>query len=186
MDFESIVKTGYPGVELCEEARSGGMLVVGRRGENAHYRRSIVGSITEDLVYKSPRPLLICPEYRPEIRRVVFAYDGSRTSEHALQFYVNGMKVLADDFVVILVGDERVEDHHVEEELNYLKLHEIPFRVATREGIASNEILRVAEDECADLIIIGAQGKNRFKDHILGSTASHIIHKSKIPVLLIF
>ncbi len=184
--FESVIKSGYPGIELCDESRSGGLLVVGRRGENAHYKRSIVGSIAEDLIYKSPRPMLICPVFRETVSRILFAYDGSRTSEHALQFYVNGLKTLGDDLLIVLVGECPAEDHRLEEELNYLESHGVRYRVATRSGVASDEILKIAETESADLVVLGAQGKHRFKDYILGSTASHIVHKSRIPVLLVF
>ena len=184
--FESVVKSGYPGMELCDESRSGGILVVGQRGENAHYKRSIVGSIAEDLVYTSPRPLLICPVVRTPIKKIVFAYDGSRTCEHALQYYVNGLKPLDAKILITLVGSESADNHRIEEELSFLDNHGVTYNVANREGVASSEILKIAESEDADLIILGAQGRHRFKDHIIGSTASHVLHKSRIPSLLIF
>lgn len=184
--FESIVKSGYPGMELCDEARSGGILAIGQRGENAHYKRSIVGSIAEDLTRQSPRPLLICPSCSDRLETVLFPYDGSRTAEHALQFYVNGLKSLANDFVLLLVGDETSEEHAVEEELSYFNKHEIPVRIARRQGVPSSEILKVAEEENVDLVVLGAHGKNKLRDYLVGSTASHIIHKSTVPVLLVY
>ena len=184
--FESIIKSGYPGVELCDEARSGGLLVVGQRGENAHYKRSIVGSITEDLVRISPRPMLICPASRKEIKTIVFPYDGSRTAEHALQYYVNGLRNIAEEFVMLLVGEEGREEHLVEEELSYLKKHNVNVNVERRDGSPSREILKLAEERNADMIMIGAHGRNKLKDYLLGSTASHIIHKSDVPVLIAF
>ena len=184
--FEAVVKSGYPGVELCDEARSGGLLVVGQRGENAHYKRSIVGSITEDLVRISPRPMLICPVSRNEINTIVFPYDGSRTAEHALQYYVNGLRNIADDFVMVLVGEEDREEHQIEEELSYLKKHNVNVIVERREGPPSREVLKVAEEKNADMILMGAHGKNKLKDYLLGSTASHIIHRSSVPVLIAY
>ena len=186
VEFESIIKSGYPGMELCDEARSGGMLVVGQRGENAHYKRSIVGSITEDLIRISPRPLLVCPRSQGAIHTVLFPYDGSRTAEHALQYYVNGMKGFADRFVLLLVGEEGIEEHPVEEEQSYLKKHNVTFQVEQRKGTPDKEILEVARDVSADLILMGAHGKHKLKDFIVGSTTSHIVHKSEIPVLLVF
>ena len=184
--FESVVKSGYPGVELCDEARSGGLLVVGQRGENAHYKRSIVGSITEDLVRTSPRPMLICPASSEKIHSIVFPYDGSRTAEHALQYYVNGLRNIADDFIMLLVGEENREEHQVEEELSYLEKHNVNVVVERREGSPSREILKLTEERQADMIMVGAHGRNKIKDYLLGSTASHIIHKSHVPVLIAF
>ena len=184
--FESVVKSGYPGMELADEACSGGLLAVGQRGENAHYKRSIVGSITEDLVRQTPRPILVCPTCRGRIDKVLFPYDGSRSAENALQYYVNGLKPLAPDFVMLLIGDETPEEHHVEEELIYLKKHEIPVRVICRKGTPAGEIMKAAADEDVDLIVMGAHGRHKLKDYLLGSTTSHIIHKSEIPVLLVY
>ena len=186
VQFESVVKSGYPGIELCDESRSGGLLVVGQRGENADYKRSIVGSITEDLIHKSPRPLLICPTVRKSIHRVVFAYDGSRASEHALQIYANGFKQLAKEFVIVLVGEESEDMHRIEEELSFLEHHGVEYRIGKREGTTPRELLKSAEMERADLIVMGAHGRNRFKDYVLGSTAYHIVNRSKLPVLLVF
>ena len=153
------------GMELSDESRSGGILVVGQRGENAHYKRSIVGSIAEDLVYTSPRPLLIVPAVRTPVRKVVLAYDGSRTCEHAIQSYVNGLKPLAAELLLVLVGNETADDHRVEEELSFLDNHDVPYSVINREGVPSSEILKIAETENADMIVLGTQGRNRFKDH---------------------
>ena len=186
VEFESIVKSGYPGMELCDEARSGGMLVVGQRGENAHYKRSIVGSITEDLVRISPRPLLVCPSARVPIRRVLVPYDGSRAAEHALQFYVNGTRGFADEFVFLVVGEEHGEEHQIEEEISYLEKHNVSVRVERRDGTPSKEILKLKDELSADMIMMGAHGRHKLKDIIVGSTTTHVIHKSDVPVLLAF
>ncbi|MBT3273198.1 MAG: universal stress protein [Spirochaetales bacterium] len=186
VEFESIVKSGYPGMELCDEGRSGGLLVVGQRGENAHYKRSIVGSITEDLMRISPRPLMICPDSVRDIKTVITPYDGSRSSEHALQYYVNGLRNPADKFIFLVVGDEVQDEHQIEEELKYLEQHDVPVSLIRRKGGPAKEILSAAREESADLILLGAHGRNRLRDIFIGSTASHVIHKSEVPVLLVF
>ena len=186
LEFESVVRSGYPGVELCDEARSGGLLVVGRRGENAEYKRSIVGSITEDLVRVSPRPLLVCPVYREEVNTIIFLYDGSRTAEHALQFYVNGLAGIAKRFVLLLVGEEHEEEHKVEEEIRYLEAHKIPVEIVKRKGIPAKEALKLSDEISADLLILGARGRHRLRQFIVGSTALQVLQKSNVPVLLIF
>ena len=185
IEFESVIKSGYPGVVLCDETRSGGLLVVGRRGENASYKRSIVGSITEDLMRVSPRPLLVCPVFRKEIKTILFPYDGRRTAEHALQFYVNGLVNIAKRFVLLLVGDESEEEHKVEEEISYLKAHNVPVEIERREGSTAKETLKLAEEISADMLILGAKGRPRMKDFIVGSTALQVLQKSEVPVLLV-
>jgi len=186
VEFEAETKPGYPGVELCNEARSGGLLVVGRRGENAEYNRSIVGSITEDLVRVSPRPLLVCPVYRKEVNTILFPYDGSRTAERTLQYYVNGLQNIAKRFILLLVGEESEEEHKIEEELSYLKAHNVPVEVELRKGSPAKETLKLAEEIGADMLMLGARGKNKLRDFIVGSTALQVLQKSEVPVLLTF
>ena len=61
MRFAPVVRDGLPSAILTEEARSGDLLVIGQKGENAHFERAIVGSTTEDVVRSSPRPVLVTP-----------------------------------------------------------------------------------------------------------------------------
>ena len=51
-------------------------------------------------------------------------------------------------------------------------------------GIAREEILRVAEDNEMDLIIIGSHGKHGIR-LLLGSTANAVLHHAKCDVLAI-
>jgi nucleotide-binding universal stress UspA family protein len=186
IEFESVIKSGYPGVELCDEARSGGLLVVGRRGENAEYKRSIVGSITEDLVRVSPRPLLVCPVYRKYVNTILFPYDGSRSAERTLQYYVNGLQNIARRFIFLVVGEEVDDERKIEEELSYLKAHNVPVEMERRKGSLSKETLKLADEVEADLLMLGARGRGNLRDFIVGSTALHILQKSEVPALLTF
>ena len=52
--FVSVQREGLPSTILAEESRSGDILFVGQKGENARFDRTIVGSTTEDVVRSSP------------------------------------------------------------------------------------------------------------------------------------
>jgi nucleotide-binding universal stress UspA family protein len=52
-------------------------------------------------------------------------------------------------------------------------------------GRAYKEILRVATDERADLIVIGAQGHGLVEHILSGSNAQHVIRKATCPVLTV-
>lgn len=181
----TVIKEGYPAEQLYEESRSGDLLVVGQRGENAPYKKGIVGSTTEDIARVAPRPVLVCPSYRQKMERVLFAYDRSRTAENALQFYVNTAKNLAKDFVMLVIGDVG-EDDSLEKEMRYLKKHDIPVRILVREGNPIQAVIDVAEEIDTDIILVGAHGKNKIKDYILGSTTANLLRKSTVPVLIVY
>lgn len=62
------------------------------------------------------------------------------------------------------------------------------FRVASIdiiEGHPVNEILKHAEKESCDLIVMGTHGKGILTHAFLGSVAEKVLRKSKIPVLVI-
>jgi nucleotide-binding universal stress UspA family protein len=181
----TVVREGYPSEQLAEESRSGDLLIVGQRGENSKYRREIVGSTTEEIVRTAPRPVLVCPSYRGEVKTILFAYDRSRTAESALQFYVNTARNLASDFVMLLV-DEGGSHPPVDAELAYLHEHDVPVRLVSRKGHPTQLVVDVAEEIKADIILVGAHGTAKIKDYILGATTINLVRKSTVPVLIVY
>ncbi len=181
----SVIREGFPTAELCAEGRSGDVLVVGQKGENAQYRRAIVGSTTEDLVRTAPLPILVVPARRQEIKRVLSVYDGGRTSENALRFYVNAMKDLAEDFVLFEVEEPEAPDSAIEE-VTLLKNHGITARLIRRSDEPNLSVIDLAEREGTDLILTGAYGKHKIKAYILGTTTAHLLRKSTVPVLIVY
>jgi nucleotide-binding universal stress UspA family protein len=181
-----VLRDGLPSGILTEEARSGDLLVIGQKGENAHIERAIVGSTTEDVVRSTPRPVLVCPSAFHSPRHVLFPYDGSPVAEGALQFCVNAFGSIWEEMVVLTVTEEMAESFPYDTELGYLGTHGIPYRLLMEAGKVIETIPRVARREKSDLILIGAHGRHKIRDYLLGSTASHLIRRSELPVLVAF
>ena len=90
-----------------------------------------------------------------------------------------------------LKGTEYKEelDRRSEQILNYYKreLEDgglISIRTMTRDGIAADEILKVAEEEKVDLIITGANENKGMLRIIAGCLPSEVERRSKVPVLV--
>jgi nucleotide-binding universal stress UspA family protein len=181
-----VLREGLPSGILCEEARSGDLLVVGQKGENAHVERAIVGSTTEDVVRSAPRPVLVCPREFRSPRRLLFSYDGSPCAESALQFCVNGFGSIWEELVVLTVTETMGESFPFDTELGYLSTHGIPYRFLVEPGKPVEIIPRIAEREAAHIILIGAHGTHKIRDYLLGPTASHLVRRSALPVLVVF
>ncbi|HUO77111.1 MAG TPA: universal stress protein, partial [Thermodesulfovibrionales bacterium] len=60
----------------------------------------------------------------------------------------------------------------------------ISVRTLVRDGIAADEILKVAEDEKVDLIVTGANGNKGMLRLVAGCVPSEVERRSKIPVLV--
>ena len=54
-----------------------------------------------------------------------------------------------------------------------------------KEGSPAKIILEVAEEEGADLIVIGSSGKSGFDRFILGSVSDKVVNAAKCPVLVV-
>jgi len=59
------------------------------------------------------------------------------------------------------------------------------FKYKTGGGHTGSEIVKFAEKGKYDMIVIGARGIGGTKEAFLGSTSNYVMHKSKIPVLVV-
>ena len=53
------------------------------------------------------------------------------------------------------------------------------------EGNPPSEILRIAEDDKIDVIVMGSIGKTGLEKFLMGSVAEKVFHDSKLPVLIV-
>lgn len=60
----------------------------------------------------------------------------------------------------------------------------IKFQRILKEGDPSNEIVKVAEEEKVDLLVMGT-GKSIVDKHLLGSVSEKVVHSSPCTILLI-
>ncbi len=71
---------------------------------------------------------------------------------------------------------------YYKKELEYTSL--IKVKTLTRDGLPSEEILKVAEEEGAELIILGYNGRKGLSRLIAGSVAKDVEKNAKVPVLV--
>ena len=61
----------------------------------------------------------------------------------------------------------------------------IPFKWRTAAGKTGDAIVNTAKGIRADMIVIGARGLGAAKEKFLGSTSNYVMHKAKMPVLVV-
>ena len=134
---------------------------------------------------------------------ILVAYDGSEHSRKALDMAVTvaqcsncKLKVLyVFDKVPLVLGDDETE-RFIERAMSRgreilaeatLHLHgsELEFSMDTVEGPAAEAILRVAELEGCDLIVMGSRGLGMVQGLLLGSVSYRVLHHATIPVLVV-
>ena len=69
--------------------------------------------------------------------------------------------------------------------LNKAKKAGITFKYKTGGGHTGSEIVKFAQRGNFDMIALGARGIGGVKETFLGSTSNYVMHKTKIPVLIV-
>ena len=180
-------RTGNLADNIAEEETRTELVVLGQRGEHAQAIGQFLGSSVERVVRRSIKPCLVTPARFQELRQVLMAYDGSAQSSKSLQVAIELCQALGLKLGIVTVVPAPPETGitpALEDAVRTAKDHGIEPSAETLVGHAEQRILECAERRLADLIVMGAYGHTRIRELILGSTTSHVVRKSSVPVLL--
>jgi nucleotide-binding universal stress UspA family protein len=146
------------------------------------------------------------------ISKILVPTDGSKAAQKAARYAIDLAKEIKATIVILCVIDKgsflnqtvpaRKAARHVTETLeDYLReaaqgyagaikklcdQNGAPSKTIITAGHPVEEILKKAQREKADLIIMGSHGKSALAAAVLGSVTYGVIHKeSKIPVLIV-
>ena len=78
-----------------------------------------------------------------------------------------------------------MKEHALSRARQILDEMKVPFHSRQEIGDPAAEIVRVAEAEGCDLIVVGSRGQGALKSLLLGSVSDHIVHHAHCPVLVI-
>ena len=177
--------TGIVANEICEQARTADLVIVGHRGVNERFSTGLLGGTTESVTRKCPKPLLVSPMEFREIRRPLLAYDGSQRAAAAMHEAAELAGALHVPLTVLHVGKDAVaSDPVLDEARRYLATHEIEAELVTRAGYANEVILDAMAEGDHDLLVIGAYGHSRIIEMVLGSTTEYVLRNATAPVFL--
>lgn len=203
---------GEPAREILAEAETADLIVMGTHGRSG-FERLVLGSVTETVLRKASCSVLTVPLSAVAVgtvpvvfRRIVAAVDFSDVSMAALREAAclaaeAGARLTAMHVIEVpedlALWIDRVDGiGHVRAWADAAARHlrdavgpgtreyaRVEQRVET--GRAYREILRVAEEQRADLIVIGAHGHGVMEQMFVGSTAQHIVRRAGCPVLIV-
>lgn len=142
-------------------------------------------SPTEQLALGAGGPVLVLPPTWAEPalgRRAVVAWNGSRESARALH---DALGFLGEAERVTVVSLGSADDCRLDDVLALLKGHGIDANphVEGEGGDAGGTLLRIAADLRADLLVMGAYGRARLRELILGGATRDVLRAAELPVL---
>jgi len=170
---------------IAEEAKKVDLVIIAQRGEHERWSSGLLGSTTESVVRRSPRPVLVTPASFREFENVLVAYDGSVESNQALKTTCETFALSETSLKAVIVTGDPMKCEALTQEIEaFVSPYEMDVDIECLRGEASKEILGHAEAERIDLIVMGAFGHSRLHDFILGGTTAYILRNATLPVLL--
>jgi len=138
-------------------------------------------------------------------RNIVIATDGSENTQRAISYGIEIAKLSGATVHALYVVDTTsfssipidagweamYETLRTEGENAISKVKEhgevsgVEVREVLLEGHPSNEIIDFAENNNADLIVVGTLGKTGLDRFLMGSVAEKVVRGSKVPVLVV-
>jgi nucleotide-binding universal stress UspA family protein len=196
-------------IERADRLRAG-LITIGTHGSTG-FARWTLGSVAEKVLRTAPCPVLIVPPRATgtgipgEVRRIICPVDFSASSGAALRYAASLAEATAARVTVVHVVDAGSDgpEPPVQEFFQYrdrlfehagraLKAHVPP---AVRAICAVDElvfvgrpyveILRLASEQQADLIVMGVHGRGALDRMFFGSTTQHVVRQAACPVLTI-
>ena len=136
------------------------------------------------------------------IRKILVAYDGSKSAERAFLFGLEQAEAFEASVVVLSVAqppepptlvetsallDSATE--HFEESFKHLreeaKQREIPLETKVVVGHAADQIVHHAATEECDLIVMGHRGKSMLQRWLLGSVSKRVLSYAPCSVTIV-
>jgi nucleotide-binding universal stress UspA family protein len=190
------------------------VVVMGTHGRRI-IQRFLLGSTTENMLRTISIPVLTVglteeqgEAHRPgpvPIRRIVYATDYSDAARKGIHYAAELARTFGAEMTVLHVMDRfeqwgsellghlpddvtktrEVATAKVRQLAALEQTADLKIRTAVIEGTPFREIVRFAESDRADLIVLGIQSKSTLERAMLGATAERVIRSSPVPVLSI-
>ncbi len=193
------IDKGGVAATIMKHARRGiELLSIGSRGLDA-LDRFMLGSISNHAIHHAPCSVLVVKESPRPVRHVVLGIDGSAASDKAVKFLMRYVDPTPDGpdrepvMVTVTHAVPYFKYPEVKEAGKMLvqrygaKLAKSGFQVreALRLGKPADEILTVAKQDKADLIVTGAKGMGAIRRVLLGSVSTRVVQHAHCGVLVV-
>jgi nucleotide-binding universal stress UspA family protein len=177
------------GIALAMQSRYCDLAIISQASPDEFLPRQRA-DVPDYIVLNSARPVLVLPAVsaRPDIgQRVVLAWNGSKEAARAIASALPLLQA-ARQVDLVIFDPERSEALHGREPgadmARYLARHGVTAEVSVaRAGRHDGDaLLTFASDKAADLIVMGAYGRSRFREIMLGGMTRAVLASSPIAL----
>lgn len=171
---------------LVENEKEMRLLVLGKRGETAHQASGHLGSNLERVVRELHRPLLMVPKQFTQPKKVMMAFDGSKTARKGVEMLAKSPLFEGAACHVVIVGAETAENRsQLEWAIDVLESAGHHAEGAIRAGEVEETLRAYKQEHGIDLLVMGAYGHSRIRHLLVGSTTTAMLRNAHLPVLIL-
>ena len=189
--FDAIRDGSPPAAALCAHALGADLVVMGAP-EASGPRQAAQRALVDAVLLDSARPVLVLPrarQFEPVAGKAVVAWDGSPGAAHAAAAALPLLKRASSvDLVRVLpfgVDPDRSIRVDVERAAAWLSRHgvEVHVRLAPAERTVGEALLFDAKAMGARLLVMGAWGRPRAVERLLGGATRDVLASLVVPTL---
>ena len=171
--------------EICERAKVADLVVIGHRGVNEEFSTGLLGTTTETITRKCPRPIFVSTKQFAPIEKPLLAYDGSQRASSAMESAAEICATLHLPLTVLTIAkEESLARNNLQQAKAYLSSYAIDATYESVHGHPEQKIVEQLVNRNHDLLFIGAYGHRRIIEMVLGSTTEYVLRNAPCPVFL--
>jgi nucleotide-binding universal stress UspA family protein len=178
----------FPIEALTCEARSADLVIIGQHQAAGDAYNSLNPGAA---ILGAGRPMLLVPEKVDWLRaeNIVVGWKETREARRAV---LDALPFLQEATRVTIVeicspGEEATAQNQLDDVAKYLSRHRIsggPRVILQQEGSGAAQLVKLAEDEKADLLVTGAYGHSRLGEWVFGGMTRDLLATSPICCLM--
>jgi nucleotide-binding universal stress UspA family protein len=181
---ETKLQTGNVVKVIADESTKADILVIGERGEDEEFETGFIGSVSEKLVRKINRPVLLTGLEVRDFRRALLAYDGSEGAREATKMLALLATQLGLEVDAVQMIEEGEPTTALREVISYFKDYPVHLSTHYLIGDSHSLIIDHAKETRCDLLVMGAYDNSMADSLALGTTTDYLIRNSPAPVLV--
>jgi nucleotide-binding universal stress UspA family protein len=163
-------------------------IILGRKGSTG-LSRLLMGSVTARVIGLCPCSVLVVPkEATLRLQRILVASDGSEDSDAAWRQALAIAERANSEVIAVTVARSESLELDCQMILQHLEAsagrHRVAFQGLVYRGRAFEAISQAAQEEWADLVVMGTHGRGGLAHLLMGSVAERVIGLVQCPVLV--
>ena len=169
--------TGVIPTEILRIAASVDLILLGRGGLHTQLSKALLGSTVATVVRRSAKPTMVTPLQYTPIRKPLLATDGSASAMTALHTAATFAKTLALPLQVLHCSTKaKAGQAHLDTAQSQLDALGVSSQVALCRGNAHEDLVQYMREHEHDVLFMGAFGRQRVAEWVLGSTTQYLLH----------